>query len=203
MPRDAADAHDFDASYEGTAPWDIGYAQPAFVALVESGVLEGRVLDAGCGTGEHALLAGSLGYEATGVDMAPRAIALARQKAAARGIEARFVVGDALDLSFLEGTFDTVFDCGLFHLFADEPRARYVQSLRAATTPGGHVLLLSFSDRVPGEWGPRRVSEAEIRSSFEQGWDVVSLNPARIITNFQPEGVEAWRVVLRRQNESV
>jgi 2-polyprenyl-3-methyl-5-hydroxy-6-metoxy-1,4-benzoquinol methylase len=61
---------DFDALYAGTPPWDIGRPQPAFLALAEAGALKGRVLDVGCGTGEHALMAAELGLEATGVDVA-------------------------------------------------------------------------------------------------------------------------------------
>src|ERR1700691_2980960 len=83
---------------EGSAPpWDIGYPQPAFLTLARSGELRGRVLDIGCGTGEHALMAGALGLDATGIDVASRAIALAEQKAKARKLAARFVVGDALE----------------------------------------------------------------------------------------------------------
>ena len=61
---------DFDASYAGTPPWDIGRPQPAFLALAEAGTIRGRVLDVGCGTGEHALMAASMGLEATGIDSA-------------------------------------------------------------------------------------------------------------------------------------
>ena len=59
---------DFDALYErGCPPWDIGRPQRAFLRLAEDGAFRGRMLDVGCGTGEHALLAASMGLEATGV----------------------------------------------------------------------------------------------------------------------------------------
>ena len=66
----------WDAAYAASvpAPWDIGRPQPAFLRLASSGLLTGRVLDAGCGTGEHALLAARFGAEAVGVDLSARAI---------------------------------------------------------------------------------------------------------------------------------
>src|SRR6266700_6635446 len=72
--------------YTSPPPWDIGRPQPAFLSLAEAGALRGRVLDAGCGTGEHALMAAGTGLDATGIDLAPTAIRLARQKAAARNL---------------------------------------------------------------------------------------------------------------------
>ena len=129
----------------------------------------GRVLDVGCGTGEHALLAVSLGHEAVGVDIAPRAIELANAKAAERGLEARFLVLDALRLVELGERFDTVLDCGLFHVLTDEDREHYVRSLTDVVPPGGRYHMLCFSDHQPGDWGPRRVPEEEIRAAFSQG----------------------------------
>src|SRR5919109_3846614 len=96
---------DFNFLYTVTPPWDIGRPQPAFVALAQAGAIRGRVLDVGCGTGEHALMAAGLGLEATGVDAAPTAIAIARGKARDRGLTARFLVWDALRLASLGEQF--------------------------------------------------------------------------------------------------
>jgi SAM-dependent methyltransferase len=114
--------HDFDAIYASATPpaWDIGRAQPAFHQLASAGQLVGRVLDVGCGTGEHAILAASFGHEAVGVDTSNRAIERAKSKANERGVRARFLVADALLLADLGEQFDTVLDCGLFHVFDDE-----------------------------------------------------------------------------------
>ena len=113
----------FDAAYDGTPPWDIGGPQPVFAELAVIGALNGRVLDVGCGTGEHALLAAERGLEATGIDASPKAIAIAGDKARARGLAVRFVVGDALELGYLGEQFDTMMDSGLFHVFDNEERA--------------------------------------------------------------------------------
>lgn len=133
----------WDAAYtaESPAPWDVGHPQPAFARLAEAGRLTGRVLDVGCGTGEHALLAASHGADALGVDLAPAAIEQARAKAAQRGLAVQFTVGDALDLDplGLAGTIDTVIDSGVFHVFSDDDRPlRGRPRLGAAT--GRHCL---------------------------------------------------------------
>lgn len=169
----------WDQSYAGQdpAPWDIGRPQPAFVRLADRGLLSGNVLDAGCGTGEHVLLAASHGADAVGVDMAPTAIDKARAKARARGLAARFEVADALNLGALGLHPDTIIDSGLFHVFDDAARARYVVAVHAVLRLGGHLHLMCFSDRQPGDWGPRRISEGELRASFGSGWRIDSLAP--------------------------
>jgi SAM-dependent methyltransferase len=190
---------EFDASYrEGTPPWDIGRPQPDFVRLLDAGEIRGLVLDVGCGTGEHALMAAAGGLTAMGVDAAPTAIARAREKAAERSLEVRFEVGDALDLSGLGTRFDTVLDCGLFHVFDDDDRARFVASLGSVVGPGGRYVMLCFSDRQPGDWGPRRVRQDELRRSFADGWRVDSIDEAVLEITISPEGAQAWLATFTR-----
>ena len=166
----------WDDSYAGPPPpWDIGRPQPAFVRLAEAGTLTGALLDAGCGTGEHTLLAARHGARAIGIDVSPRAVELARRKADERGIEASFQVLDALHLDALGETFDTIIDSGLLHVLDDAARSRYVTALQAALRPGGHLHLMCFSDRQPGDWGPRRITESELRAAFGAGWRIGSL----------------------------
>src|SRR5919109_5199192 len=184
--------------YTSSPPWDIGRPQPAFLALAEAGVIRGRVLDVGCGTGEHVLMAAGLGLEATGLDAAPTAIEAAGRKARDRGLTARFLVWDALRLAELGERFDTVLDSGLFHVFQDDDRPRFVDGLRAVVRPGGRYLLLCFSDRQPGLWGPRRVTQAEIRASFDDGWRVDSIEPARFEVSISPGGAMAWLATITR-----
>lgn len=189
----------FEALYAGTPPWDIGRPQPAFVALAERGAIKGRVLDVGCGTGEHALLAARLGLEATGVDVVPSAIAAAEAKAAERGLRARFLVWNALDLAALGERFDTVLDSGCFHVLDDGDRPAYVAALAAATQVGGRCHLLCFSDRQPGELGPRRVSQDELRASFADRWRIDTIEPATIDSRGGDRGaVLAWLASMTR-----
>ncbi len=189
---------DFDAFYAVTPPWDIGRPQPAFLELAQAGALRGRVLDVGCGTGEHTLMAAGLGLEATGIDAAPAAIAIAERKARDRRMTARFLVWNALDLASLNERFDTVLDSGLFHVFEDADRLRFVDSLRAVIPAGGRYHMLCFSDRQPGDWGPRRVTQDEIRASFGDGWQVDSIEAAKMDINIDPDGALAWRATITR-----
>ncbi len=191
-------AEDFDALYAGVPPWDIGRPQPTFLELAASGRILGRVLDVGCGTGEHALMAAAMGLEAYGVDIAPAAIALARQKAVKDGLTVDFVVGSALDLPSLRLQFDTVLDSGLFHIFEDDDRPAFVDSLRAVLRPGGQYHMLCFSDKQPGDWGPRRIPADNIRTTFGRGWRVDSIVPARMALSISSQGALAWRASIAR-----
>lgn len=184
--------------YAATPPWDIGRPQPVFLELAESGAFRGRVLDVGCGTGENTLMAAGLGLKSTGVDAAAAAIAIAENKARDRGASARFLVADALDLGSLGEQFDTVLDSGLFHVFDDDDRARYVDSLAAAVASGGRYFMLCFSEQQPGDWGPRRVTQNEIRASFAAGWLIESIEPAMFAVTISPDGAFAWRATITR-----
>jgi len=182
----------------GSPPWDIGRPQPDFVRLADAGELAGQVLDVGCGTGEHVMLAATHGAEAMGVDIAELAIQRARDKAAERGIHATFQVVDAMHLDLLGRKFDVITDSGLFHVFSDDERPPFVSSLRSALRPGGIYYMMCFSDRQPGDWGPRRVSKAEIRASFADGWSIRSIEPAQFDVAIESERAQAWLATIER-----
>jgi SAM-dependent methyltransferase len=183
----------------GTPPWDIGRPQPAIVELTGREGLAGAVVDVGCGTGENALYLASRGLDVTGIDAAPTAIARARRKASERGLEAEFLVADALQLPEIGRSFDAAIDCGLFHTFSDAERMSFERSLYAVLRPGARYFLLCFSDLEDGSWGPRRVSQAEIRGTFSAGWRVDSIVATSFDTLFgDGQGPRAWLASLTR-----
>jgi SAM-dependent methyltransferase len=189
----------WDGSYQDERPpWDTGRPQPAVVRLCDQGAFVGPVLDAGCGSGENALEIGARGIEIVGVDVAPTAIRQAQGKAGGRGTAATFLVTDALQLRRLGQTFRSVLDCGLFHTFDDDERPAYVESLATVTRRGSVLHLLCFSNRAPGTWGPRRISQSELRASFRIGWKVVSIEADRLATTFDSSGVSAWLARIER-----
>ncbi len=192
----------WDASYvDGPAPWDIGQPQPAIVRLADEGAFKGLVLDAGCGTGENALHVAFLGLHVVGFDVAETAVAIAREKAAARGVDADFVVADAFHLDRLgPRRFETVLDCGLFHTFDSEERRAYVASLASVTARGANLYVLCFSDVEADTRGPHPISQEELRAAFElsRGWSVSSVSPDRIQTRFAAQGAPAWLAKIER-----
>jgi cyclopropane fatty-acyl-phospholipid synthase-like methyltransferase len=197
----------WDASYTSSepAPWDIGRPQPAFVRLAERGLLSGRLLDSGCGTGEQTLLAASHGADAIGVDVSVHAIELAQGKAVERGLTARFEVADALRLGDLGLTLDVVIDSGVFHVFDDEDRVSYVASLASVLRDGGYCHLLCFSDRQPGIFGPRRVRQDELRAAFSDGWRIISIEAATFELNESGLGIslaQAWLAAIQRVTQA-
>lgn len=188
----------FDATYRaGNAPWDIGRPQPEIVRLAEEGQVVGDVIDLGCGTGENALYLAGLGRRVVGVDGSPTAIDAARGKALERGLDASFLVADALDLRRLHRRFETAIDSGLFHAFDDAERERYVSSLGEVLAPGAVIHVLCFSDAEPPGWGPRRVSEAELRGAFRGGFALGRLREARFETRARG-AVRAWLATFTR-----
>lgn len=197
-PSPPQESAHFSKMYETTPPWEVGHAQPAIVRLSDEKRIVGTVLDSGCGTGENALFLAARGHDVIGVDFVESAILRAREKSRVRGVGATFTVLDALKLATLGRTFDTVVDSGLFHIFNDENRARYVRALGDVTRPGAKLFLLCFSEEETREGGPRRVTQQEIRDTFRHGWRVERIEPARFDATLHPDGSRAWLAELTR-----
>jgi hydrophobe/amphiphile efflux-1 (HAE1) family protein len=205
-PRPSADhtieASEFEQMYEGDPPWEIGEPQPAFVEVADR--VSGSVLDVGCGTGENTLFFAERGCTATGIDLISGPLAQAEEKSQQRNRAATFLQHDALRLAELDGPFDNVLDCGLFHGLSDEDRNTYVEQLASAIRPGGTLFLLCFSDQEPEGGGPRRVSEDELRTAFAEGWSIESVTPSRFAVRDETKaalsvgGPHAWFAIVTR-----
>ncbi len=197
------DRSSFENLYAGQPRWEIGRPQQALLSVADR--ITGSVLDSGCGSGENALFLAGRGQRVTGIDFLAEPINLAKQKAAERGVKATFLVMDALALKELPEVFNNVIDSGLFHVFSDEDRRRYIEALAAVLKAGGRLFLLCFSDAEPGDQGPRRLSKREIADAFSNDWVVESIEPSRYEvrpdpkdSSFRDGGPRAWFVVARK-----
>jgi cyclopropane fatty-acyl-phospholipid synthase-like methyltransferase len=198
------DRASFETFYDEKAPWDTGRPQGTFVAIADQ--VKGTILDAGCGTGEHALFFAAQGHRVVGIDFVEEAVRRARAKAAERGLAAEFLVKDVTDLGGWGERFASVIDSGLFHCLSDADRRRYVRGLARVVEPGGRLFLMCFSDEEPGDEGPRRVSRRELSDAFADGWEVESVRPTQFEVNpaftevrFSEGGPRAWFAVVRRK----
>lgn len=192
-----------DDLYASPPPWDINRPQPALLALAttrcdSAGGIRGRVLDVGCGTGEHVLMSSGLGLDATGIDLASNALQTARRKALDRGLAARFLLHDARRLGQLGESFDTVLDCGLFHVFTGDDRIAFVSGLRSVIRTGGRYFMLGFSDQQPGDRWPHGLTRAEIMAAFADGWRVDALDTTTIDVVTDADGIPAWLLAASR-----
>ncbi|HEV3028340.1 MAG TPA: methyltransferase domain-containing protein [Planctomycetota bacterium] len=102
-------------------------------------------LDLGSGEGRHTILLARHRYDVTALDLEPLALRKASSQVRHAGLQARFVVGDALNLNFADASFDLVLDYGCFHHVVTRDWARYRRGIARILKPRGHLILSVFS----------------------------------------------------------
>lgn len=141
-------------------PWDTGISPPELLEFIETHQ-PGRAIDIGCGTGTNIVTLARAGWQVTGVDFAPRAIALAKRKLSAARLQADLHVKDATRLSGISGPFDLAFDLGCFHGIPQNLQPLYLDRLEHMLAPNGFWLLYGFLKPDTAPSGPG-LAEAEI-----------------------------------------
>ena len=189
---------DFDAVYRGDqavagitfdqVPWDIGEPQPELVELERSGAVRGAVLDIGCGPGDNATFLASRGHDVTGADGSPTAIAQARERASAKGVDVTFLVTDATTLDGLDQRFDTVLDSALYHCLPEESRTDYAAALHRVTNPGAQLHLFCFADEGPAF--PTAVTKENLRTHIGAHWTIRDIELTRFTATLDERGRE-------------
>ena len=175
-------------------PWNIEAAPKQLVDLVESGQVKPcKTIDLGCGAGNHAIYLASKGFDVTGVDISPSAIALARENAKKRGVTCNFLVADVLEgLNDFAATFEFAHEWSVLHHIYPESRRRHVETVRGVLVPGGNYFSVCFSDKDPAFGGAGKVrrtpigtvlcfsSEGELRELFQPHFRVVMIKTAQV-----------------------
>jgi SAM-dependent methyltransferase len=139
--------------YFSQPPWDTGISPPELLEFIKDHQ-PGRALDIGCGTGTNVITLAKAGWQVTGVDFAPRAIQLAKQKIKKAGTQAEVSVNDATKLSGITGPFDFVLDLGCFHGIPKDGQASYLEQLDRILAPNGFWLMYGFFKPAPPHSGP-------------------------------------------------
>ena len=133
----------FQFSYYQKPLWDTGISPPELIEFIESHP-PGRAIDIGCGTGTNIITLARSGWKVTGVDFAPRAIHLARQKIKTVNVRAELSVKDATKLQGITGPFELAMDIGCFHNLGGQGQEKYLDQLERILIPGGFWLMYGF-----------------------------------------------------------
>ncbi|MEE6165611.1 class I SAM-dependent methyltransferase [Mycolicibacterium sp. 120322] len=187
-----SDVMDWDAAYNGQIfagppPWNIGTPQPVIADLIAAGQVHAPVLDAGCGVGDLTIALAEAGHDVTGTDISTAAIDQATKRAAERGVEARFIQGDARNLAALgldHPQFNTIIDSTLFHSLPLDARDDYLRGIHAAANSGARLYLLVFTtDALPADSPcpvPNLVTDDEIRTAVAKYWTIDAIEPSHV-----------------------
>jgi len=156
-------------------PWYHPGLDPDFAQEIETiGLTGGAVLDLCTGPGTQAIAVAEKGFSVTATDIADTAVRQACEQARARGLDITFRQNDILD-SKLDATFDLVIDRGCYHVFPEQYRRDYPQTVAQLLNLGGYLLLKCFSDLEPNREGPFHISPTEIEDNFQSLFEIVSI----------------------------
>src|SRR5262245_14005981 len=149
-------------------PWHREEPDALLAKAVGARGARGRALDLGCGAGVYTVWLAQQGMNATGIDLFPEAIMMARTRAKAAGVAVELVAGDLF--AFVpERAFDLVLDSGCLHSLVGGNVGDYMERLRRWVVPGGDYILGHWGKRHAFDWrpiGPKRRSEQTIRRMF-------------------------------------
>lgn len=101
-----------------------------------------RVLDVACGAGSTAIPAARFGADVTGIDVAPNLVEQARENAESEGLNCRFEEGDAEDLAFDDGSFESVITM-FGAMFAPRPDKVSEELIRVCRS-GGRIVMANW-----------------------------------------------------------
>ena len=165
---------DWEARYQShDMPWEKGEPSSGLVDFLDGHpqLERGTVLVPGCGSGHDARAWAAAGFDVTGYDIAPSAIALSREKTAAAGLKAEFILGD-----FLAETparpFDWLFEHTLFCAIEPQRRKDYARAALRWLKPGGQYLAVNYL--IPDKDGPPYgTTRAELMGWFSPGFELL------------------------------
>jgi ubiquinone/menaquinone biosynthesis C-methylase UbiE len=150
----------------------------------------GQALDVGCGSGIWGVELAKRGWQVTGVDVVPKALRRARERAGQAGVEVRLVEGDVTKLraTGVGSGFRLLLDFGLFHdELTDEQRKAMGREVSAVAAPGATLLMLAWAPRRRGPL-PRGAGRGDVEAAYPE-WTVIDED------TFDPTGAPLYRYV--------
>jgi SAM-dependent methyltransferase len=146
---------------------------PPLVRAVKDGWLSppSTILDVGCGVGTNTFWLAAQGFRATGLDVAPGAVASAESNRAPGSTNPAFVVDDVLASELPAARFHSAIDVGCFQTLPPRMRRDYSAGLARLLAPVAPLVLFWVAREEDGSWGPpHRLSVEEVVESFESSF---------------------------------
>lgn len=187
------------------APWDIG-ARKELVEVVESGRIQPcQAIDLGCGTASNAIFLAQHGFEVTGTDYSPAAIALCQQRGAAAGVTVNWIEDDLTELRYVRGTFDFLVDWGVYDDLNMPDRRAYLRNVLPLTHAHSRFLIY-VHQWLPRWWerplyrifGMRPMQSGEVEADFGPHFTIEKLAERVFSSGFI--GGEAVYLMTRKEN---
>lgn len=133
--------------------WELGKPRPILVEYMRAGLLpKGRVLDICCGAGTNSVHLSQNGNAVTGIDISKTAMTIAKQKAHLAGVNIDFLAESFIELPFVDGVFNLVWDMGCFHHVHKEERGTFIEGVHRVLKPDGVYMMTCFSHKNGPRW---------------------------------------------------
>lgn len=191
----------WDQRYQtGDLPWDSQIRSRELARVLEEHpIAPCRVVELGCGSGTNALFLAEQGFDVTAFDLAPTAIDIAQKRAEAANLAIRFEVADLVRFDLDWEPFDFIFDRGCYHCARKVDLQGFRQTVMQLSRPGTRYLLLTGNANEQTDEGPPRLHEHEIRSDWEDLFDIEFLREFHFEDPGGVEGPLGWSGLLTRK----
>ena len=134
----------------GRTPWDRGEANPQLARWLDDGALSPcRIAVPGCGSGHEVVRLAQAGFDVTGIDYAPAAVARTRAALASVAAQAGVIEADVLAWSPPE-PFDAIYEQTCLCALHPDHWIGYARKLHAWARPGAKVFALFMQAVRPG-----------------------------------------------------
>lgn len=178
----------FFSDRDNPCPFFVDWPDESLVEYFEKGIIKAsRVLELGCGHGRNALFLARRGCQVDAVDFSKEAIAWAKERAEAEGLDVNFICKSIFDLNTLSAEYDLVYDAGCFHHLLPHRRESYVELVSKALKPNGMFALVCFTPeggsgltdievyeqlKIGGGLG---YTDTQLREIFSRAFEILSL----------------------------
>lgn len=199
---------EWEGVYRSSRETDLPWFSPRMDADVDAalrtlqvGPQDGPILDLGTGPGTFAIEMAKRRFHVVAMDISPSAIQMAMRRAGGFAPRIEWVTADLFDCNWPQ-RFQLVQDRGVYHSLPPASRDEYALLVPGWLRPNGILLLKTFHEDEPGEWGPHRIAKAELARNFGTRLETVEIASSRFPGTLG-HTPKAWRATFRAPRPSV